>query len=151
MHLLRTSQLKPSHDILAGLTPVKCSNGTAYLVDEYPISMSEQAFYEIPMQLSPSFMTQTSDKTNKSYTQNINTESSTGNTKYGIYYYKEAKDTVWVGEDGEMYHDYIYDEGVDVNNLKQSYVDYYYFTTSGKQVVMSFFIPFFLLPHLSRP
>lgn len=137
-------QLKPSHDILAGLTPVKCSNGTAYLVDEYPISMSEQAYYEIPMQLSPSFMTQTSDKNNKSYTQNINTESSTGNTKYGIYYYKEAKDTVWVGEDGEMYHDYIYDEGVDVNNLKQSYVDYYYFTTSGKQVVMSFFIPFFL-------
>lgn len=73
-------QLKPTHDILAGLTPTECSNGIAYMVDEYPISLEEQNLYKIEYYLR-SFWMAKDDK----YYSNINMDVNSDNVLTEFY------------------------------------------------------------------
>lgn len=90
----KNGQLKATHDILAGLTPVSCSNGTAYLTDEYPISVTEQNFYEIPLYLQPSLLALNTDKKSAGYTQNTNTLVSLSDVYQSGTYKEYAKKTI---------------------------------------------------------
>lgn len=89
---------RPTHDILAGLTPTEASNGTAYMVDEYPMSVTEQSFRKIDI---PARDTYLSKVTNESlagiYTKN------TGNTSYhsGSYDVYGTKLVPVEGSEGE--------------------------------------------------
>lgn len=71
---------RPTHDIIAGLTPTDCSNGTAYLVDEYPMSVTEQSFRKISIPASTYYLSaETNDQNVGIYTKNTgNTHSMSG-------------------------------------------------------------------------
>lgn len=64
---------RPTHDILKGLTATDCSNGTGYIVDEYPMSITEQAFkkIEITPRSSQDLASTSDDKGIGLYTKNI--------------------------------------------------------------------------------
>lgn len=69
---------RPTHDILAGLTPTDCSNGTAYLVEDYPMSVTEQSFRKIELgssnyPLSMFLSKETNDQNAGIYTKNTGT------------------------------------------------------------------------------
>ena len=67
---------RPTHDILAGLTPTDCSNGEAYLTDEFPMSITEQSFQRIKIEPSSYNLATTSDaKGIGMYTKNIGSTS----------------------------------------------------------------------------
>lgn len=60
---------KGVNDILAKMgDPVECSNGTAYLVDEYPMSLTEQFFKRIDVKVDDYVLNRDED----GYTANIN-------------------------------------------------------------------------------
>lgn len=85
---------KPVNDILKkGGTPIDCSNGEAYAVDEYPISVTEQFFRKIVIPTSSYNLDETmgSDGTNL-YTKNVgSTQSQSG----VLYDYEYQIDTIW--------------------------------------------------------
>ena len=137
-------QLKATHDILAGLTPTKCSNGTAYVIDEYPISIEEQAYYEIPLPASPSYLAKASDKSqnSKPYCENIDKDASNGQVRYGIGF-TVGYDSLFVDDDGVERLTRVYDK----NNPRVSNTTWYYYyprVDEKKAANMAFFIPNYL-------
>lgn len=66
---------KQVNDILSKCgKPISCSNGDAYIVDEYPMSIYEQFFRKISVPASSSTIDQTLDsKGNPEYTKNVST------------------------------------------------------------------------------
>lgn len=90
---------KEVNDLLAKCgTPVDCSNGDAYLVDEYPMSVTEQFFRKIYVTASSGTIDQTTDDKGATiYTDNMgNTTSEIGT--YDVY----KTDTIWNEEDGSI-------------------------------------------------
>lgn len=83
---------RPTHDILAGLTPTECSNGTGYVVDEIPMSITEQAFKKIAIHPMGTFdFATTSDSKGVGiYTKNIGSPT----FKQGTYLDLKV-DTIW--------------------------------------------------------
>lgn len=88
---------RPTHDILAGLTPTECSNGTAYLVEDYPMSVEEQSFRKINLPASTIYLSQeTNDQNAGIYTKN------TGSTNLRMGSFEEygTKQITVTDEDG---------------------------------------------------
>jgi len=76
---------RPTHDILAGLTPTECSNGTAYLVDEYPMSVEEQSFRKIDLYATNYYLSaETNEQLAGLYTKNVGSTTSYQGS-YDIY------------------------------------------------------------------
>ena len=74
---------RPTNDILAGLTPVDCSNGSAYAIDEYPMSITEQSFKKINvMASSMNIAVNTNEKGVALYTKNTGSMSMGSGTIY---------------------------------------------------------------------
>lgn len=141
----KKGQLKPTHDILDGLTPVKCSNGTAYFIDEYPMSAQEQCQYELRYTLSPALMAKSSDKkaTPAGYTSNTNLQ----NSDLPRYTYSFAdyqyKDTTFVDETtGNIVSGKTPD--MDTYELKNVTYYVYPFISNVKTTELAFFIPNYL-------
>ena len=80
------------NDILAKAgTPVDCSNGDAYLVDEYPMGVDEQFFYRIKVYGSSSYINRDLDSEgSERFTKNVNT--SFRRTERTIYWSYEDVD-----------------------------------------------------------
>ncbi len=120
----KTPQYKerPTNDILAGLTPVECSNGDAYIIDDYPMSPTEQAFKRIQL----SAFTYLSDKAE--YVQNVGSKTYQSGTfdEYDVIPNPTEEDPEKV--------DSIYR-----GKTSYSFVDFQ--ETSSKNPTISFFIP----------
>lgn len=73
------------NDILAKSgTPEECSNGDAYLVDEYPMGVDEQFFYRLKVSGRNSINEDVDTKGTGRFTKNVN---STFKTTYGTFRY----------------------------------------------------------------
>lgn len=66
---------KQINDLIAkGGTPIECSNGEAYMVDEYPISITEQFFHKKTVWANRGSVDNTADDLGKAlYTKNVGT------------------------------------------------------------------------------
>ena len=74
------------NDILAKAgTPEECSNGDAYLVDEYPMGVDEQFFYRLKVSGRSGINSDLDNKGTGKFTKNVNTAFKTTN---GTYSYK---------------------------------------------------------------
>lgn len=84
---------KQVNDILAKCgTPVECSNGDAYLVDEYPMEVTEQFFKKMTVRANARTLDQTKDKDGNTtlYTKSIGDPSMSSG-----YIYDYKCDTIW--------------------------------------------------------
>lgn len=137
-------QLRPTHDILAGLTPTKCSNGTVYYVDEYPMSVLEQNFYGYSLFLQPALLAHNTDKKNAAYTQNTNLDVSTNDVLRQGTYKEYAKKTV-TSVDPETGEEITTVEDDSTNYTVRDYTFFEYrLTKSASNTYYSFFIPYVL-------
>ena len=90
---------RPTHDILAGLTPIDCSNGTAYEVDEYPMSPTEQSFRRINIPASSANLAVATDASSQRlYTRYVSESMS---MLSGTLYDYDV-DTIWNDDHSEV-------------------------------------------------
>ncbi len=136
---------RPTHDILEGLTPVKCSNGTAYLVDEYPMSVTEQSFRKLAYSFSPSLMAKESDTSNKPlYVTNTSTDVSSGAIyKTGYFVEFEQKPVTIVDDKGEE-QTVMMDDSTKLIGSKEYFFYRYEPTKATLASTYSFWLPNFL-------
>lgn len=137
------NQLKPTHDILAGLNDVECSNGTAYPVDEYPISIFEQGHYQLAIPFSPYYMAKNKDTGNSDFTTNINKDISSARAVLTEFYYTEQDSVIVDEETGEKKTIKVYDRKKYANE-KRGFFYYYPKLKAGSNTYLSFFIPDYL-------
>lgn len=85
---------KQVNDILAkGGTPVSCSNGDAYIVDEYPMTPIEQFFKKLTVSASSMSLDSSTDAQGTTlYTKNVGSATMLSGT---IYDYDYETDTIW--------------------------------------------------------
>ena len=120
---------RPTHDILAGLEPIECSNGVAYLVDEYPMDAMEQSFRKLTV--TPGYLSEATDAAdNELYTKDCSEPKYIGGmlTDYKV-------DTIY-NEDGEVLK-------VDSTFIGTRNYTFYDFepSNSTKNPFISFYIP----------
>lgn len=120
---------RPTHDILAGLDPIECSNGVAYLVDEYPMDAMEQSFRKLTV--SPGYLSEATDAAdNELYTKDCSEPKYIGGmlTDYKV-------DTIY-NDDGEVLK-------VDSTFIGTRNYTFYDFepSNSTKNPFISFYIP----------
>ena len=135
---------KQVNDILAKSgTPVECSNGEAYIVDEYPMSVTEQFFKKKNIIASALSIDQTTDATGTTlYTKNVGSAISNRGT---IYDYDYQTDTIWSEpaegeEDAEPTYELVRHDSVYVGTRSYYFLDVQP-TSSSTNPYVAFQIP----------
>jgi len=118
---------RPTHDILEGLEAIECSNGIAYLTDEYPMDEFEQSFRKITVPSSR--LSTATDATNTGlYTKDCSVIASASG-KLKDYKTEEVYD-----EDGQLIRTdsteigsraYTFYDVAPTNSTKNPYIAYY--------------------------
>lgn len=129
---------KEVNDILAKSgTPISCSNGDAYVVDEYPMSVTEQFFKKINVTASAYYLDQTTDATGSPlYTKNVGSITSGSGI---IYDYDYVTDTIW-NETGDTIVDLVRHDSVYVGTRNYRFLDLQP-TSSSTNPYIAFQIP----------
>lgn len=118
---------RPTHDILAGLEPVECSNGVAYLVDEYPMDAMEQSFRKLTV--TPAYLSEATDAAdNALYTKDCSEPKYIGGmlTDYKVdtIYNEEGVvikiDSTFIGTRNYSFYDF-----EPINSNKQPFISFY--------------------------